>query len=332
MENTKLDVLACVASPLQLLNVYMLMKKLQLESCSVLIIDDGKSSRHLQIIRLAEKLKLESRVVNYAQVACKTITLLKRFFTLFRQKGLYDYVILGDYRDYRLNVSLALNVRKTGKVFFVDDGNASVGILKGYGLEKKSWLYYRMFDVCSKLKCISWKNYFTAYDSEKSPFFNILQNDFFESLTSLPTKKEVFFLGTVMDVLAKEIGMNYDDWPEIMEKCFSFIRLRWPEDKILYIPHGRDAASNIKHVCDKYDVEIKSTDQCVEMYCLEKGAYPCAVYGFFSSALFNLKKMNPKTISTSFYLKAVNKKSRKIYDDIRFYYEANFIEFVDVSL
>ena len=187
--------------------------------------------------------------------------------------------------------------------------------------------YYKFLDIFCMVKKISWKNYFTAYSTNSPSPFNIICNDVFQEMEKLPIEQDVFFLGTVMNVLAKEVGMEYEKWPEIMKRCFSYVKKQHPTKKIIYIPHGRDDSKNIESICHDFGIEIRKLSQCVEIYCMERGTIPCAIFGFYSSALYNLKEMNPNIEATSFYLDVKYRKAKKIYDDIRLCYEKKNIKF-----
>ena len=111
--------IVCVQSPLQLMNAYLLTKKMNISNCQAYIIDDEKSNRHLQMINLAKKFQMNYKLVSKKQIILRTKNLIKLFFSMLFKSGLYDCVILGDYRNHPLNISLALKVKKMGKYFLL---------------------------------------------------------------------------------------------------------------------------------------------------------------------------------------------------------------------
>ena len=99
---------------------------------------------------------------------------------------------------------------------------------------------------------------------------------------------------------------------------FSLIQYRYPQKKIIYVPHGRDPLNNdLIQLCSDSGVEFLKLDECIEIYLTTLERTPVAILGFGSTALFSLRKIYSKIPIINVFLND----SKMLLDDYRVVYE-----------
>ena len=321
--------LAFVASPLQLFNVYAAMKKFAVADCDVRILDDGKSNRHLQIQQCAELYGLNYELVSSQQMNIGSAQLLSSLLKSPFKKKEYDYLFFGDYRNGYGALYLTQNLKRGGRVVFVDDGNASIGVLQGLDVDKKTRAFYKFFEIWGRVLGVSAKDYFTVYRCDGKNKFNIIQNDMLKTVSNGELCDEIFFVGPAADVFADALGVSLEYVLNRIDYVLKKIKEKSPSEKIVFVPHGRFDNDVIENLCTRNGVEYRKLDQCIELYCVTRGCFPKAVYNIGSSScLMNLKLMSPQTSVFDCDIEGPNTEYLKILQDIRSYYVANGVEYI----
>lgn len=181
-------------------------------------------------------------------------------------------------------------------IVYLDDGAATISLLNNtFRRSFGGGLVFVLFRVVAFIKCISLNNLYTIYSGITNNKFDIHICNFkrLAALSSGSQKGGVIIIGTNSSIYCRVNSLSECDYKLFLDSQFDSIRRKYPNEKISYVPHGRDVSSIPKNLCKKYNFEFKRVDSTVEIYVLSSVYIPIAIYGFTSSALFNLKKMIP---------------------------------------
>lgn len=290
-----------------------------------LIIEDYTLSLHLhkttekrnkQTIEIVERYGLKYKVEQL-----KPICLLERLLLLFNRKGKYNRVFLGTHL-YQEGYYYALKeLSNNANLVLLDDGIATISLLEsGYQVKGRSVVYMALYKTIASLRGIIVNNVLTVYRGIDNPKWNIAYNDISQLRQKglSAERKNVFFIGTNNSGFIRE-GVNENSFKENLYNCLKKVKEEYPHDNITYIPHGRDKSSFTKEYCVELGIVYKPLDVNVEIYILSLGYIPKAIYGFTSSALYNLKKMFPESEVNNIVMRLLTVNSPSILEASDYY-------------
>lgn len=283
--------------------------------------------RNKQTIELVERYGL-----NYHVVKGCPIGIVNRL-GLISNKGKYNRVFLGTHL-YQDGYYYALKeLRKGGNLVLLDDGVATLTLLeKGYRVTGRSVIPMAWNKTIAAIQGIALNNVLTVYKGIYNSKWNISVNEL--SLlcksNSPMEKKKIFFIGTNNSGFINKLGINEYEFKQALHNVLQNIRMLYPQEEITYIPHGRDKSLFAKSMCEEIGIDYKPLDVNVEIYILSLGFIPNAIYGFTSSALYNLKMMFPDIIVNNYVMKLLTDKSPDILS-VSAYYEKQGINTIEIQ-
>lgn len=281
--------------------------------------------RDKQMFELLKQLKInyESFYLNGLTNKARIIITLKSY--LKNNKAIYKQAFIGDYFTLDFYIHSLLLLKRKANIIYLDDGTSTIAILNGQIQTnlifkiKKAIIFLNFF-----LKGInSFRYYFTLFSDIKSEQFTCFENKFSfvkEKIhNSSPTN--IYFIGTNVNRYCEVFNIKLIDFTSKLKEIFNDLKQKSQGNKIIYIPHGRDSNDNISELCLTYGIEYKRLNVAVEFYMLRENINPKYIYGFTSTALFNLKKMYPDTFVFNIRIKGNNPHYNQLYDTISHYYE-----------
>lgn len=320
--------LLIVASPFQLINVRAALEHFRIKEYNLYILKDNHSDRHKQIVLMAEYYQMEYDLLDYRKVVyINKWHFVKNFMSLFLpyKNAIYDIIIHGDYRNVYPLISFYPLLKKEGKICFVDDGNATINVFKGKDIAMKEQLLYYLLKVVMKLDSIKPFDYLTIYSDVDTNLFNVIPNNLLVIDVPKISDNITYILGTNTLLHAKYNATSVSVFLSYINVALKDIINTPNVGKIMFLPHGREQSPEIEDMCREYNIEYKKLDECVESFFVKQDKYPKCVYGFGSSALFNLKKMYPSCECVNLYIKGNIEEHNAIYDEINTYYEKHGI-------
>ena len=126
--------LLIAGSPFQLMNMKAAISFFQITEYKLYILKDNGSERHNQIINLAEHYQMKYELIDYHEVYYtprRNILKILKNTVFSAQKGNFDIILHGDYRNLYSLLCFYPLLKNKGAVCFVDDGNATINIFKG---------------------------------------------------------------------------------------------------------------------------------------------------------------------------------------------------------
>lgn len=281
-----------IQTPFQAMCAINTIRQLEIEDyCISLHLHVKTEKRNKQTIELLEKYSIP-----YTIFKGDSIGLIKRFWLLFSKTGTYKRVFLGAHLYHDGYYYALQKLQNNANLVHLDDGTATLDLLDGtYKITGRSLLYMAIYKAIASLRRIKLNNLFTVYKEVNSPKWNISYNDlslFYQSGRDLE-KGGVYFIGTNNSVYVTQYHVNQTDIRKKLREVLLNVKSKYPQENIVYIPHGRDNTLFAKEVCGEVGIEYKPLSINVEIYILSLGIMPKAVIGFTSSALYNLKMIFP---------------------------------------
>jgi len=283
-----------IASPLQLLCALEAIYEFKIEEYKIVFPYIEGKIRYQQV---------EKMLVSYNLVYDKKIVTVSNSFVskqfirslLSLKNNKYKRIFIGDNTNLLFS-SIALKFLKAGgHVVYLDDGTKTLSYLKGESspsVMRRIRNFINQFAYSTRFAEVN-KYFFTLYndiDTKKIVYPNVFAN-LGKTLSVKKNKSKVYFIGAVPDVYSDEnLCGNEDIFREQFYNILSSISKEYQEP-IVYIPHGRDTSDYITRFCCEMGLEYTRLEEAVETYLVKSDFYPSEVYGFMSSALFNIRKM-----------------------------------------
>lgn len=260
----------------------------------LLCLSENEIPRKGQIITLLEKYHIayEIESVNFK------ITKTERFKALLPNRNKYKVAFIGDCNNELLIFKAFRYVSDGGTLVYLDDGIATIQFFNGmFQLSNKLRPYYEL--IC-KIRRIDFDKYFyTVYEDLKDERHIPIINNF-QSLAlqqkSKSTVKGIYIIGTCIKDYCDFECVPVEEFMIVLQRLMHELRTLHPDEPVVYVPHGRETMmAELETMCQEEKVELRMSKISVEMMLLEEKDYPKAVYGFTSSALYNIKKLFPNT-------------------------------------
>jgi len=284
-------------------------------------------NRNKQTIELVERYGL-----NYDLAKTESIGLSKLLGLLFKQKGIFYRVFLGTHLYHDGYYYSLMKLHNGGDIVLLDDGVATVTLLEEkYKVTGIAKVYRAWYSFIAALRDIRLNNVLTVYKDIINPKWNIAINNIstLRQAELQSVNNSIFFIGTDSSVLIEQRNVVESDFRKMLFSVLKQIRDNNPQDKVIYIPHGSDKATFTKEYCEELGVDYKPLDINVENYILSLNIIPHIVYGFTSSALYNLKMIFPESEVNNVVTRVLSDKLPNIIS-ISDYYEKEGINTINV--
>lgn len=282
-----------VASPLQLISALDIAK---VKENNVFFIAKGSERNYFQINKLLESNDISSYIIIYLKEF--KISFFRYIYTFFlanlwrfKSSSKIENVYVGDFRNYMFNL-LAFSL-SDHKYILLDDGLATINVQLNYFSKGKGFSEYfnsnkykftnMFFLLDNRIKSTIPDLYsYLCMDS----MLHSSQVNYAQKRKSGIVKKvtsDLYFLGSKYSE-AGVLSLEY----EIYALKFVFLKESKKHKNIYYIPHRDDSKLKIKKI-KSIGFIIKDFNLPIEIIFNDLDKIPCAITGFYSTALFNLK-------------------------------------------
>lgn len=300
-----------ITSPLQVINAIEAREHFKTNNnILVAVFSEFKSKNKEQIINLINE-KDWNKVLYFDMQSStqKQSTFLKQIqlVQLLRQTQ-YDFVFCGDFSS---SMKLILANVKKNQVFLLDDGATTINrylydLNQDINNKKTPTKLIRelRFNICGlKTKVVDVINLFTSYKFIPKSNEQIIFNDlkFFQSglLKNSLADESVYLLGQPL----REINIVSND---VYLDSIAKIIKHYQDKNIIYIPHRAETLLDGLKLLEGDTFKIKNIELPIELYFLQHNIYPKYICSFWSSALFTLNILYPKTIVEVFKIDDMN--------------------------
>lgn len=316
-----------VTSPFQALCALAAINQLEIYDYKIFAVLPYKESRNQQLIRFLSEQHLDFVPVNTRNSFLR-IKLLQ-LKALFMKNKSYTRLFVGDIRNMTELIIGCCNVSDGSDIIYLDDGNFSLSVLKGI-VSFKNGKYYDLLTRVRKMGLH--RNLLTIYHDIPSPNYIIeplyLDNAFKRNnALNEDAKHGVYVVGTNIGLYCKSVGISEEQYIQKLDLLLQYLKNTYPEQRIVFIPHGRDKSLYASSLCEKYGLFFMPSSTMVELELTKQSAIPLAIYGYTSSALFNLKKLFPTTDVFNILYEAIPAgPAQQEYESWSSYYSGNGIK------
>ena len=304
-----------VSSPYQALCCIEAIKTFNIKQFDVYIMIYSGFNNRLDQIRAV----FDYYGINYTIKQCNNKSFLSFLKNSIFGSSQYDISYAGDYYSYVFVLFAISLIRRKGALFYLDDGNSTISVLKG-NLEdyKTKGLLGRIIVLISKIICslsgIAYNRYFfTTFSDITNDKYEIYQNTFSHIARGIKgdEKQLNIFIGTTKK--------SFCDINNIEEKDYYRILKR----KLVEMSRQSDLCYIVLDFCASNRIKCVLPEVCIELYLIMNHIIPNMIAGFTSTALYTIKKMYPQ--SNVINIRIMSEIQNPEYDIISSYYEQNGI-------
>lgn len=300
-------------SPFQIFCAVCAIRYFEIDEYKIILVLPHNEVRNNQSVSMLERFNLHYTTIHGSRVCNR-----RRLSLLMNLKTKYHRAFLGFFAFEDGYYHCLQYLKRNGSLVLLDDGNATIGLLRfDFKPQGRKKYVYRYYYWLLRLRGISFRNVFTVYDGIKNDKWNIEINDLSQIRQgeNSNTSNTVYFVGTNSLSYCNGWQLEKGRLERMLEYILKMLKESYPDHFIIYIPHGRDTATYPKVLCDKYGIKFQKLSTIIESFLLDQHSAPKAIYGFTSSALFNIRKMYPETrvyniipedINTKSYLETIN--------------------------
>lgn len=323
-----------VCSPFQALCAVAAIKQLEITDYRFVLYISAEDPRNSQLFNYLNECNIAYKAIynkkwsyRYYQV-CSVLRRLNKFKRLF----------IGDPRNVSLLYVGSNFVSNRASVVYLDDGNATISLLKSDQLYQYQGYNNSAVRIISKYRGLSIvKNYLTIFGDIRNKLFNIssldLSNANIKMQSHLDGKTGVYIVGTNLPVYSSVLNIPSELFVKRLDDLIVSLKKKYPSEKIIYIPHGRDTSEYAVDICSKYGCLFLKLNKIIELELMAQESSPKVVIGFTSSALYNLKKLFPQTrVINVLYESDLNNENYQKYVTVSEYYKENGIELMKSTL
>lgn len=292
----KLPSVFSIETPFQAICAIATIRQLNITDYIMIVYFPRNEVRNVQLRAILEKYGIRYKAVKpFNRFTCQ----YSKWSALRSHHTRYRRLFIGDIRDMRLYYTSLKYVDDGTKVVYLDDGNITISYLKDIitePLKTDNQVFLNELELKRGIETN--KNFLTIYDHIDNPKYKIGILDL-SLIISQQQKAErtegVYIVGTNIDRYCKPLEIEEEKYIEKLEELIVSLRKDFPEEKVVFVPHGRDKSEYAQRICDKHGVSFEPSEMTVELKLIRQQIAPKAVYGFTSSALFNIKKIFPQT-------------------------------------
>lgn len=285
-----------IASPFQALCAMAAIKQLQITNFMFIAFIPSDDPRSKQIENF-----FNEAAIKYVPIRkfTRLVWLYYKIKALKHRDNQYKRLFLGDFRGIILSIIGSCYVSDNSEVVYLDDGNVTISILNNLISEPMNDINrVRLERVSNRRGFIFQKKWLTIYGDISNPNFIIKNLDLSFAVQKnnlASTKGYIYIVGTNIERFCDALKISQSIFVSRLESLFCQIKNEYPNTPIVYIPHGRDNSEYAIKLCQKYECTFHRAEIMIELELLHQKSNPLAIYGFTSTALYNLKKIYPES-------------------------------------
>lgn len=304
-----------VNSPLQLLCAIEAIHELEISTYHLVLMLTPNEPRIAQFLSMANLYHLQYETIYSNEVNYYDLQNKYGYFKDFDETPKFKRIFIGDYYQISQYYIAYKFADKDCLIFYGDDGNDSISYFQEKSIDPKFFRWdHKLLALITgnndreasrtaisnylKTKEVFCTNaFFTSFYNINNPKFILYPNNFkYISSLSANNKEEVIVIvGSIMNNIPVIYNIEESVAENILYKKMKEVKESYVNEKIIFIPHGRDISETIPEFCRNLGIEYKKIPESIEGYILKSHFCPIAVYGEGSTALYNLHLLFPKS-------------------------------------
>lgn len=320
-----------VSSPFQTLCAIATIRQLEIEDYQIIIVLYRNDVRNNQIVSILERYKIRYNI-RYRGGAWLYKYMMMT--SIIQRHSHYKRLFVGDPRSYLLFFIGCRYVSDNSNVVCLDDGNITLCFLSDRNGNTQSHKRKWFLKLIYRWRGLEFGNCFlTIYGDIPNRKYSIqtlyLSNVVKGLQLKNTTLKNIYIVGTYLESYCKPLNIDEGKFINKLGELMQYLRKNNPNDIIYYISHGREDKDYGERLCKYHGCFFIRPKMIVELELLSMANPPKAIYGYTSSALYNLKKMFPmaQVFNILFELKKENHYYRD-YVVCSDYYKRNGIDLI----
>lgn len=309
-----------IGSPFQLLCAWNAIEEFEIEDYKIVLLLVRNSIRNQQVYGMLQSRGMDYEVY-YADDFKVTDVVSGKIKGSARR---YDRIMTGEIL-YLPNLAICgLFASASSTVVYMDDGAASIRVLTGHTVSNNKLMAFlkkthilknphkATQDIITKywsqVGLRDYKFYYTIYSDIKTCRFITFPNKFDKLYPSLIKKEEkaVLIIGAHTIDYSKVTNIPILEYEGILWRKLREVRQKHPQERIIYIPHGRDDHEVISQMCDILNIEFNRIDRAIEYYAMCSPLEFTYIYGFSSTAHYTLKLLTKAHVTCWLIMNRLN--------------------------
>lgn len=285
-----------VCSPFQALCAIAAIRQLEIQEYKMIAWLPIGNVRNAQLINLLKREGIPYK--SFAHVNSLFLQFIKLLALKSKKQG-FARLVVGDFRNYVEHYIGCLYIKDGADVVYLDDGNITIDILKGTyedpnKIKEKKIMkritFHRDLDIHKNLLTIFGDIYNPQYNIKELKLETVIKTQALERKTA-----HVYIVGTNVDSFCKSLEIPENVYIHKLNHLIEGLRAQYPDDEIVFIPHGREYKDYGQRLCKKHGCIFTRPEMMIELELLNRPNPPKAIYGYTSTALYTLKKIFPAT-------------------------------------
>lgn len=320
-----------VCSPFQALCAIAAIRQLKIDDYKMIAFFPKGNNRNKQLLNILELYHVDFE--SFTRLS-GIVDKWYKLDALRHRKSAYRRLFIADFRNPTMFFVGCRFVSDEANIVYLDDGSATISFLQDHvanpitGVNK--WF---MQKVTNRRSFLLLKNVLTIYDDIPNPKYNIESLDLSiiinnrNNIGRAKEKNGIYIVGTNISNYCIPLQYPTEKFIKKLEELFVWLKDKYDGDEIIYIPHGRDESKYAQDICGKYGCEFRRANEIIELELLKSPNPPKVIYGFTSSALYNLKRLFPHTdVVNILYNGNISNINYQEYLLLSEYYQRNGIE------
>lgn len=321
------ETLFILDTPFQLMCAYEFINNFNVNNPLVLLAFDPNEKRNDQVLNMVKELRLKYVIflINDYWSFVKSF-FDKKLIPDVPPLNKYNRIFIGNYFSLDQWALATYYAKNKTTVLFSDDGSSSIALLQGYRYDNVE-LHNKFYDIWRKNSIDFGPYIYTMYADLNTSKFITYQNDFrFLSRNNKNEDNAIYIIGTNSSAYCSSCGFDKHVYEAILWIKLSEVRSQYPNNKIFYIPHGRDNDEYTKSFCELLNIIFLPLSVSVEYYFVfdKNCSNAISIYGFGSTALLTLKLLRPNADVINWFVD-IRTDNYKNYRLIKIYYEKHGI-------
>lgn len=303
-----------VASPFQLLCAVEAANYLKDDSKKILILINGELPNAVKSIDMLLIMYRWDKIIRLKLSGTFNFLVHVYYMFLFK-KGGFRNVYVGDIRGWYFQLPFALNVKRSGKLFLLDDGAVTIYQQAKFLSENEICHYEEAVgkDMIKKIIYVllgfrvrinETINLFTIFDL--TPFGNqiVIKNELSilkKEIRQQVIKTETIFIGSNLvghNIISEN---HYLQFIENTQKYFN--------KELVYFPHRTESEFMLNKIAKIPGVTLHRSEYFIEFELIHKGICPENIISFWSTSLYSLNMLFPQ--SQYYYIRIEDDNLRK---------------------
>lgn len=293
-----------IGTPFQLLCAWNAIGEFEIEDYRIVLVMDRSSARNEQVFTMLKSRNMPYDVFYSNDYRTKDILDGR----IARSEKVYDRIMTGEPLYLPNLIICGLYGSSDSVMVYMDDGAATIRMITGHTMyqnryttalknilrpnNKRNREYQSIMQYWQEYGLHEFGFFYTIYSDIKTRKYITYPNRLdYLRLTKKEKEgeKAILIIGAETKDFSLASNVTTTEYEGILWRKLREVRKEHPNDRIIYIPHGRDKNEVVRQFCSILDIEYNRIEMAIEYYVLSSAISFSHIYGFYSTAQYTLK-------------------------------------------